>query len=343
MRSGGPGSPRASASSSSAASVLPWSASQRACSRASVSAGVARRELHQRALLAALRDAQVDGTAAALREERLEVDRLRARRPARRPRAGSRSRARSTARGSSTSTSSSVASRAASSRKTSRPIILPSRIANSWHRRLVVLAGQPDHVELGPGEGGHLLALHRPLDRPDLVAQLRPRARSPRAATRPPSRLERLDERLLAALEEELDLVDVGAVVVLGDGLDARALAALDVVQQARPLERALAVLDLDRAGPEREEPPDEVHRLVDARRRRVRPEVAAAVVDELAGPLDAREVVGQRDLDVRVALVVLEADVEARLVALDEVGLEEQRLADRCRSSVPRRRRPGR
>ena len=43
----------------------------------------------------------------------------------------------------------------------------------------------------------------------------------------------------------------------------------LDVVQQARPLERPLAVLDVDRAGPEREEPADQVHRLVDARRRR--------------------------------------------------------------------------
>ena len=36
-----------------------------------------------------------------------------------------------------------------------------------------------------------------------------------------------------------------------------------------------------------------------------------------------------ERDLDERVALVVLEPDVEARLVALDQVGLEQQRLAD--------------
>jgi hypothetical protein len=40
------------------------------------------------------------------------------------------------------------------------------------HGGLVVVAGQADHVELGPGEGGHLLALHRPLDGPDLVAVL---------------------------------------------------------------------------------------------------------------------------------------------------------------------------
>ena len=141
---------------------------------------------------------------------------------------------------------------------------------------------------------------------------------------------ERLDQRLLATLEEQLDLLDVGAVGVLVDRLDAGALAALDVVQQARPLQGSLAVLDVDRAGAEREEAPDQVHRFVDARRRPVRPEVAAPVVDQLARPLDPREVVGQRDLDVRVALVVLEADVEARPVALDQVHLEEQRLGDR-------------
>ncbi len=197
-------------------------------------------------------------------------------------------------------------------------------------RRLVVLPGDADQVELGPGEGGHLLALHRPLDGPDLVAQhggplvLGPLGGVGHLAG------ERLDERLLAALEEELHLLDVGAVGVLRDRLDARALAALDVVQEAGPLEGPLAFLDLDRAGPEREQPADEVHRLVDARRRGVRPEVAAAVGRQLAGPLDPREVVGQGDLDVRVALVVLEPDVEARLVALDQVRLEQERLGHR-------------
>ena len=119
------------------------------------------------------------------------------------------------------------------------------------------------------------------------------------------------------------------AIRALRDGLDARALTALDVVEQARSSERAFAVLDVDRAGPEREQAADEVHRLVDRARAGVRPEVAAAVVRQLAGALDAREVVGEGDLDERVALVVLEADVEARLEALDEVGLEEERLGD--------------
>ncbi len=141
--------------------------------------------------------------------------------------------------------------------------------------------------------------------------------------------LDGLGDLLLATLEEQHHLVDVLAVGLLVDGLDAGALAALDVVQQAGPGERALAFLDIDGAGPEREQPTDEVHGLVHAAGRGVRPEVAAAVRGQLARPLDAREVVAQGDLDERVALVVLEPHVEARLVTLDQVRLQQQRLAD--------------
>ena len=200
---------------------------------------------------------------------------------------------------------------------------------------LAVLARHPEQVELRAGERGHLLALHRPLDGPDLVAQ-DTRAFVLRlvggGGHLPP---ERPDHDLLATLQEQLDLLDVRPVVGLRDGLDARTLAALDVVQQARPLERALAVADIDRAGPEREQPPDEVHRLVHRRRRCVRPEVARPVVHELARSLDAREVVGERDLDVRVALVVLEPDVEPRPEPLDEVRLEQQGLGHRIGQGV--------
>ena len=214
-------------------------------------------------------------------------------------------------------------------------MVLPSRTANSWTAASLSWRAKPTTSSSVRAKAAIFCDFHRPLDGPDLV----PQGRRPLELQPVGGGLhlapEGLRDRLLAALEEQLDLVDVGAVGGLVDGLDAGALAALDVVQQARPLEGPLALPDVDGAGPEREQAPDEVHRLVHAAGRGVRPEVAAAVVRELAGPLDPREVVAQRDLDERVALVVLEADVEARLVALDEVGLEEQRLADRVGERV--------
>ena len=144
-------------------------------------------------------------------------------------------------------------------------MVVPSRIAKSCTAAPLPCAREAQHVELRPREGRHLLDLHRPLDGAQLVAHVgrplvvgRVRGRRHLLAQAP-------RDQLLSALEEEHHLLDVGAVVVLGDGLDARALAALDVVQQARPRQRALAFLDLDRARPEREQAADEVHRLVDA------------------------------------------------------------------------------
>ncbi len=51
--------------------------------------------------------------------------------------------------------------------------------------------------------------------------------------------------------------------------------------------------------------------------------------------PLDPGEIVAERDLDVRVRLVVLEPDVVLRLVALHEVALEQERLRDRVGQRV--------
>ena len=46
-----------------------------------------------------------------------------------------------------------------------------------------------------------------------------------------------------------------------------------------------------------------------------------------LAGEVDARELLVEADRDVRIRLVVAQADVEPRPVALDELLLGEQRL----------------
>src|SRR5207245_464940 len=54
-------------------------------------------------------------------------------------------------------------------------------------------------------------------------------------------------------------------------------------------------------------------------------PEVAAAVLDDLASDQDARPRVLHGDLHAHVALVVLQPDVVARPVLLDEVVLEDE------------------
>ena len=328
MRIGAAGRPSAVASSSSAPRVRPWSASQRACSRASVSAAF--RPASARSALPSPRCGTVRATLL----------------PRRSRRKASSSSASDSARG----------TRIRGGTEPGRGVVLAHEggqrllvgpvpevlqlehvpadglaVADGeqLHGGLVARPREAQDVQLAAREAGHLLRLHRPLDGAHLVPERRGAFVLHRVRRGGHLPLDGPRDLLLAPVEEQHHLVDVRAVRRLVDGLDAGALAALDVVQQAGPGEGPLALVDVDGAGPEREQPTDEVHRLVHARRGRVRTEVATAVGGQLAGALDAREVVAQGHLDERVALVILEPDVEAWLVPLDQVRLEQQRLAD--------------
>src|SRR5207237_7268105 len=81
---------------------------------------------------------------------------------------------------------------------------------------------------------------------------------------------------------------------------------------------------DRQLAGPVGEELLQEIERLVDRFRVRVRTEVARRPIAELTGPEDPREILPEGDLDVGIGLVVLEPDVVQGPVMLDEVLLEE-------------------
>ena len=72
--------------------------------------------------------------------------------------------------------------------------------------------------------------------------------------------------------------------------------------------------------------PVDEVDQPVRQIGREVRAEVGGAVLAQAAGDVDARVFLAG-ELDVGVGLVVAQQDVEARLVLLDEVVFERQRL----------------
>ena len=63
------------------------------------------------------------------------------------------------------------------------------------------------------------------------------------------------------------------------------------------------------------------------ATRRGERPEVAVAVLDDLARRQDARPGMLGGDFDAEITLVVLEANVVARLVLLDQIVFEDQRF----------------
>ncbi|MBV8263427.1 MAG: hypothetical protein JOY87_06365 [Candidatus Eremiobacteraeota bacterium] len=100
----------------------------------------------------------------------------------------------------------------------------------------------------------------------------------------------------------------------------------MNMVLQARP-----PVIDADvviLASAQREDFADEVDDVAQSARIAERAEIAAAVTHELAREDDARERLAQRHLQIGILLVVLEPDVERRLVLLDEIALEQQRFA---------------
>src|SRR5262249_36949017 len=131
--------------------------------------------------------------------------------------------------------------------------------------------------------------------------------------------------RRVITVEEFEQVRDETVVVVPFDGADARGRALLDVGVQARATETMMPVELRLCARPDRERAQQEVERLADGVRVGERPVVPdslslGASHDHRPGPL-----LVERDGEERVGLVVLEADVEARLVALDEIEREEE------------------
>ena len=108
------------------------------------------------------------------------------------------------------------------------------------------------------------------------------------------------------------------------DLFHARGEAALDLVLQAGPrapaVQRLLAGSDAEDAVHHRRRAPSQLGRDVG-------PPVGVPVLRHPPHDVDARVFLVQGQLEVRVVLVVAEEDVEARLVALDEVVLEGERL----------------
>jgi hypothetical protein len=130
-----------------------------------------------------------------------------------------------------------------------------------------------------------------------------------------------IEDRLGLPGEEVDDPVDDLAVVLLGDVGNARGQAAVDVVVEAGNPRMATRLGPL--AGPEAEHAIEDVESLPHLLRVCVRAEVDDAAAMALAREHHPREVVVDRDGDVRIGLVVAQTDVERWPMALDEVLLE--------------------
>ncbi len=141
------------------------------------------------------------------------------------------------------------------------------------------------------------------------------------------SALRPADDLVGVAVEEVAQLVDQHPVVVLADLTDARAGALLDVEQQARPPEAVVLVVLARAAGADREAAQQQVERVADRVGVGVRTEVAGALALAAAHHQCPGELLVDRHGEERIALVVTQADVEARAVLLDQRPLEHQRL----------------
>ncbi len=190
------------------------------------------------------------------------------------------------------------------------------------HARDAVADLARDHVHVGVRALHIVMRLHT-LDGRDLVADQR-RALERELARRALHRAdELLHDRIGAPVEEHRRVAHVVAVCIALDQADARRRAAPDLMLQARPravLEIAvLAVADL-------EELLDQVEALAHRTRARKRPEITPAAAARAAMECETR-ILARRQVYVRIALVVAENDVVARLQRLDQLRFEQQRL----------------
>ena len=133
-----------------------------------------------------------------------------------------------------------------------------------------------------------------------------------------------LDDRLRLALQEMAQVIDHLAVLGLLDGADAGSAAQLDIVIQAGA--RILAG-DHPVAGEIGEDAPEHIQGLVHCPDAGVGAKIARAVLDHLAGDGHLGEGIRPVNFDIRVAFIILEADVVMRAVLLDQVHLEDERF----------------
>jgi len=198
----------------------------------------------------------------------------------------------------------------------------------------VTLEIQPQRVVIFVRQAHDLLLLDNRLHGLDLVAPLGGVLEAHIRCGLGHLALQVLDQIPGAAFEKVLEGARLRLVIVLGNRAHARPRAAVDVVFQARLVEEyfrvapgaaAPATVVHQGAGAHLEDLLGHAHGLAHLARARERPEVGRFVALGGADFEQGRELLVERELKVRVPLVVLEPDVEVRLVHLDQVVFENQ------------------
>jgi hypothetical protein len=195
------------------------------------------------------------------------------------------------------------------------------------HRRLERVLGDADHVEVLRPLGHQVLGLRRLAGHGDPVAQAGGPLEFEVVGRFLHGEFQPLEDRLGVPGEEAHEVFDIAVVRDVVDGPDAWPRTALNVIEEARPTQALMADELVVGAGADREA----AHQEVEGGPDRPGVAVGAEVPDPLsftsahhggAGPL-----VVQGHGQPGVALVVLEADVVAGQVGLDQRVLEDQRI----------------
>ena len=194
-------------------------------------------------------------------------------------------------------------------------------------------AAHADDVAVLGVVGHDLLPVLDCLDRPDQIPHLERRLEIEVIRRTLHAAGQLLHDILVLSVQEIDGPVHLQLIVRLRLLPDARPVALVDVIVHALIRERRVLRERLVTV-PDMEGLPDELDDLIDLIIRGVRTEVAGPVLVLLPHLQDPRvELV--RHLDVRIGLVVLQQGVVARLMFLDEIILEHQRLELRIDDDV--------
>ena len=201
----------------------------------------------------------------------------------------------------------------------------PAADEEELHASLHVIRHQRDDILLGQLGRDDLLSLDHVLDRLHLIAQAGGLLEVQRLGRLLHLPLELLEDGVALPLQELRHVVHRAPVGGAGDERGARSAAQPDVIIQADLL--LVPLLYLSAAGAQLEHLLDDPQRLPHRPGVGVGAEVPVAVLLDLADHDRARERLVHGQADVRILLVIPQADIVVGPVLLDQVRLENQRL----------------